>query len=306
MAIFKYTLPSGATFQMTAPDGTTQAAADKIFYEQVAAGTFVGYKTGDTLSHPEQALINFGLTRLERGTAGVSDNAVLAINSGLPVTQKAYTYGATGSLDANTLAAITATLPTVAPLPDLSQVPIQNGVSQTDVIQVISNPIDGVFAQRPTAIGGLTSIQKQAIMAQVSNSTGQGANVITQKYGVGKYGFNSIQLERAGYIKPGYSQRYCRINSNTQANPDNFVAFMKSPSPWVGGITGVNSVDDILNNEALQNQIQEELMDQSLQAFEAVGLIKLKNNTPTTSPQVLVFTSSGMTSGNTVSILNNK
>ena len=112
MAIFKYTLPSGATFQMTAPDGTTQAAADKIFYEQVAAGTFVGYKTGDTLSHPAQALINFGLTRLERGTAGVNDNTVLAINSGLPATQKTvtYNYGATNTaIDANTLAAITAT-----------------------------------------------------------------------------------------------------------------------------------------------------------------------------------------------------
>lgn len=305
MAIFKYTLPSGATFQMTAPDGTTQVAADKIFYEQVAAGTFVGYKTGDTLSHPAQAIINFGLTRLERGTAGVNDNAVLAINSGLPVTQKAYTYGATASLDANTLAAITATLPTVVPLPDLSQVPIQNGVSQTDVIQVISNPNDGVFAQRPPAVGGLSSIQIQAIMAQVSNSTGQGANVITQKYGVGKYGFNSIQLERAGYIKPGYSQRYCRINTNTQANPNNFVAFMQSPSPWTGR-DGVNSVNDILNNEALQNQIQKELMEQSYRAFVDNGVIKPKNKIPPPLTQAQVFTSSGMTSGNTVSILNNK
>jgi len=55
MAIFNYTLPSGATFRMTAPDGTTQAEADKIFYGQVAAGTFVGYKQGDTLTHPQQA-----------------------------------------------------------------------------------------------------------------------------------------------------------------------------------------------------------------------------------------------------------
>ena len=32
MAIFKYTLPSGAAFTMDAPEVTTQAQADRIFY----------------------------------------------------------------------------------------------------------------------------------------------------------------------------------------------------------------------------------------------------------------------------------
>jgi UDP-N-acetylglucosamine 2-epimerase (non-hydrolysing) len=35
MAIFKYTLPSKAEYQVTAPTGTTQAQSDKIFYEQL-------------------------------------------------------------------------------------------------------------------------------------------------------------------------------------------------------------------------------------------------------------------------------
>ena len=76
---------------MTVPDGTTQAEADKIFYSQVAAGTFVGYNPGDTLTHPAQALTNFGLSRLQRGTAGVggiSDQALVAITSGLPIVNK--------------------------------------------------------------------------------------------------------------------------------------------------------------------------------------------------------------------------
>ena len=72
MSIYNYTLPSGSKYQVTVPAGTTQAQADDIFYSQVAAGTFVGYEIGDTLINPTQALENFGITRLQRGTAGTA------------------------------------------------------------------------------------------------------------------------------------------------------------------------------------------------------------------------------------------
>ena len=62
MAIFKYTLPSGSQYQVNAPTGTSQLEADKIFYEQVAAGTFVGYKKGDRLTHPQETFNNFGIS----------------------------------------------------------------------------------------------------------------------------------------------------------------------------------------------------------------------------------------------------
>ena len=193
MATFKYILPSGATFTMNAPAGTTQAAADQIFYSQVAAGTFVGYKPGDTLTHPAEVLTNFGLSRLQRGTAGVNDQALLAITAGLPV---------------------------IVPLPtNLATTPIQNPINQTDYIQVTSNADTGTFTQGPTSIGVLSSTQIQAIMAQVSNTVGQAATLMSQASGVGKYGFNAQQLERAGYIKPGYAERYCRIDPTTQENP---------------------------------------------------------------------------------------
>ena len=276
MAIFKYTLPSGATFQMTAPDGTTQVAADKIFYEQVAAGTFVGYKTGDTLKHPTEALQNFGITRLQRGTAGVNDQTLVAITAGLPV---------------------------VTPLPTLTSVPIQNAINQTDFIQVNSNPVDGTFTQGPPSIGGLSATQTQAVMAQVSNTVGQAATNMTQASGVGKYGFNAQQLERAGYIKPGYAQRYCRIDPTTQENPPNFVAFMNAPTIWTG-LNGVDSVDGILNNEALQNQIQQELMTQSYDAFVTAGIIIPPNkNAPNLSTGHVYSSSGALVAASTVSLL---
>jgi hypothetical protein len=251
MAIFKYTLPSGSTFELNAPAGTTQAQADKIFYGQVAAGTFVGYNPGDTLTSPQETINNFGITRLERGTAGVNNQTILEIISGLPV---------------------------VATLPNLNNVAEANIIiNQANYIQVTSNATSvdagsSIFSQGTPGIGPLSPVQIQAIMAQIAAVVGQAWNVITQAKGIGYYGFNSQQLERAGYIKPGFSQQYCPINSSTFANPANFVSVMKSPSPWTG-LNGVTSVNDILNNQIIQNQIQHQLMTDSYDSLVALGVI---------------------------------
>jgi len=276
MSIFNYTLPSGASFTLTAPDGTTQVEADKIFYSQVAAGTFVGYQPGDTLTHPVEALTNFGLSRLQRGTAGVDDKTLLAVISGLPI---------------------------VAPLPVLTNVPVSNAINQANYIQVNSDPVQGVYSLGPSAIGigpnarntaplnngnfnnsrnskvsntsgagQLSAQQMQSIMAQIASIVNQDASVFTQKNGVGKYGFNLQQLEQAGYIKPGFSQMYSVLNPSTQANIDSFTCILISPAPWTG-LNGVYSVNDILKNPSLQNKIQEKLMNQSYNSLVSTGVI---------------------------------
>lgn len=79
MAIFKYTLPSGAQYTVNAPEGTTQAQADYAFYSQVAAGSLVGYTRGQTLANFTNAVTKFELSRLDRDTAGVDTSATLAI-----------------------------------------------------------------------------------------------------------------------------------------------------------------------------------------------------------------------------------
>jgi hypothetical protein len=277
MSIFNYTLPSGASFTLTAPSGTTQIEADKIFYSQVAAGTFVGYQPGDTLTHPAEALTNFGLSRLQRGTAGVDDKTLLAVISGLPI---------------------------VAPLPTLTNVPVSNAINQANYIQVNSDPIQGVYslgpspigtgpnskgtspvtsgnsnntgnnsgAVNPTGAGQLSAQQMQSVMAQIASIVNQDASVLTQKNGVGKYGFNIQQLEQAGYIKPGFSQMYSVLNPSTQANIDAFTCILTSPAPWTG-LNGVYSVNDILKNPSLQNKIQEKLMNQSYNSLVSTGVI---------------------------------
>lgn len=245
MAIFKYTLPSKAEYQVTTLTGTTQAQADKIFYEQVAAGTFVGYKKGDTLTNPQEIINSFGISRLQRGTAGVDDKTLLAVISGLP---------------------LVAALPTT-----LSQIPVKNPINQTNYIQVTSSPT-GPTGLGPTGVGPLSATQTQALMAQLAATTQGNVNTLDQEIGMGKYGFNAQQLEQAGYIKPGYSQRYCPVNASTGANPDNFVDFMNSPAPWTG-LNGVTSANTIVGNQALQNTIQENLFQQSYTQLVSNGTI---------------------------------
>lgn len=233
MAIFKYTLPSGSKYQLNSPNGTTQVQADNIFYSQVAAGTFVGYNKGDTLLHPQQAFNNFGLTRLQRGTAGVDDRTLMSIIAGLPV---------------------------VVELPMLTTVPVSNPINQSTYIQITSTP-EGKTNISLQA-GQLSSQETQALMAQMANITQNDINTFTQADGIGIYGFNCNQLEQAGLVKPGMSQLYCSLDTTTGDNPSNFVDFMSSPTPWTG-LFGVASVYDILGDLAIQNQIQEQLLDQS-------------------------------------------
>ena len=271
MARFTYTLPSGSKYVLNAPAGTTQLAADKIFYSQVAAGTFAGYKPGDTLSSPTTILTNFGLSRLQRKTAGVDEKTLLAIVSGLPI---------------------------VAPIPALPTTAVQNPISQADLVQVLSNPggsINGLIDTQPQGIGPLAPAQVQALMAQLAAVVDQASTDITQEKGVGKYGFNGVQLERAGYIKPGFSNRYCQVSTTTQQNPNNFVSFMKSPAPWTG-VNGVATVDDILGNDALQNQIQHSLMSQGYAGLVATGTI-IPPTSAVTTPSVStgqVYTNDGV------------
>ena len=251
MAIFKYTLPSGDEFTLTTATGTTQAQADKIFYEQVSSGAFVGYSIGDSLTSAETALTNFGLTRLERGTAGVDDQTLLAVIQNLP---------------------------TVESIPVLTSVPVANPVDQADFITARAG-------LGPTAIGPLSLPQVQTLIAQVSASVDQASDQLTQAKGLGQFGFSALQLERAGYLKPGTVDRYLGgPAANTFTNPVNFVAVLDSPSVWTGK-DNIVAASQLRQDSLKQNLIQQELLEQSYTALVANGTIK-PATTAATQPTV--------------------
>jgi hypothetical protein len=275
MAIFNYTLPSGAEFQMNAPAGTTKAQADVIFYSQVAAGTFVEYSIGDSLNHPTQSLENFGITRLQRGTAGVDDRTLLAIISGLPI---------------------------VATLPSLTSQAVQNPIDQTSYIKVISTP-EGMVNLSLQA-GSLTPQQTQSLLAQMASNTNNTPSTFSQEGGIGIYGFNCNQLEQVGIVKPGMSQLYCPLDSNGN-NPSNFVDFMNSPTPWTG-LYGVTSVNDMLSDLGLQNQIQQNLLQQSYNQLVYSGIVvppKPKTTVASISTGQVYTSSGSMVTASPLSLL---
>ena len=194
MSVFTYTLPSGSTFRLTAPTGTTQLQADLIFYGQVAAGALVGYSPGQTLTSTQTAVTKFGLNRLDRGTAGVDTQAILSIINNIPTS--------TG-------------------VPALVNTPLTRPIGQGDLVKVNLDEL------APNAIGPLNGSQVQGILAQIANLVDQPSDQMSDDKGVGQYGLSCTQLEQAGYVKPGTWQRFI-------FDPAPLTSVLSSPGIWSG------------------------------------------------------------------------
>ena len=263
MSIFNYTLPSGAEFTVRGPAGASKEQADRVFYEQVAAGSLVGYTAGQTLTSTASKIVRFQLSRLERGTAGVENTPVLSVIQNLP---------------------------TVKGIPNLVDVPLVNPVDTADVIEAKGADLG------PTAIGPLDSFQVQKLLAQVSNIVDQAFDEITLEKGVGKYGFNAYALEQLEYLKPGTTASFL------SASPEDFVSVLSSPAVWTGqdGITGL---DVFLEDEVLQNQAQYQLMSISYQSLQAAGVITQPVTAPATPVSGTVYTNSGLQTLSTLGLL---
>jgi hypothetical protein len=181
MVKFTFELPNGQFFTLDGPSGATRAQAEKIYLEQLAAGAFIGLRSGDQLQSVESMTIQFTQSRLDRGTAGVPDTPLLAIYKG----------------------------GIISSLPVLADVPINNGITVADYVNQ-STVTEG--------IGTLSTAQVQAVMAAIAASVCQPADVITDELGVGKYGLSSQQLEDAGYSKCGTTARFSAQPENTLTN----------------------------------------------------------------------------------------
>jgi hypothetical protein len=265
MSQFNYTLPSGANFVMQAPAGTTQTQADFIFYSQVAAGSLVGFSPGQSISGASSAVVNFELSRLDRGTAGVDDTVILAIINGLPTT---------------------------ADIPELIDVPLENPITQANIAE-----ISGTGFTAP-AIGSLTSNQTQALMAQVANTVDQATDEITNETGVGRYGFSCQQLEMAGYVKPGTWQRFLQNNSST------LVEVLNAPGIWTG-LNGIDNLTEFLNNINAQNDAQARLMVNGYNSLQAAGVISTPTTSSVSAVRGQVFTGNRSLTSTTTTVTNN-
>lgn len=303
MARFDYTLPSGSEFTVIGPDNATQSQADLVFYTQVAAGSVVGFGPGDTLSDPTVDAHAWHLSRLDRGTAGVDSKIELAMITATDVmagvlgalVPKNPTANVPGGITTTTktpsapltsaqLQNIVENLPMIAGMPNLTEVPVSNPVDQADVMNARGSPW-APFRE----VGPLTKFDIQTLEAQMSNTVGQDYWVITQEKGIGKFGMDCYSLEKAGYVKPG---TWAMFLQNT---PQNFVSVMSSPQIWTG-LKGVDSLQDLLDDEQLQNVVQNDLMLAGYDAMTASGAITPPPTAPKSKTQGWVY-QSGMLTG---------
>ena len=262
MSIFNYQLPSGSTFRMTTPAGTTQLQADLIFYGQVAAGALVGYTPGQTLTSGADAITKFGLSRLDRGTAGVDTRAILAIVN---------------------------TIPTITGVPSLINVPLTNPIDQANLVNINSGDLS------PNAIGPLSSSQVQGILAQIANLVDQASDVMSDDKGVGQYGLSCVQLEQAGYVKPGTWQRFI-------FDPAPLTEVLDSPGIWTGR-DGVTLAEQFLKNPNLQTNAQVSLFNTGYNGLVSAGVITPSSSSSISASQGQVYTQSGLQSISNLSAL---
>lgn len=265
MSKFEYTLPSGATFVVNGPANATQTDADRIFYEQVAAGSLVGYEPNQTLTSQDVTVTKFALSRLDRGTAGVDNTPILSVIGDLiTVGGESTVTSLFDDLGINS----------VPKFPDLADVPLQNPITQADIAITSQDQygLPGTFV--PSNIGPLDAAQIQALIAQLAKLINQAYNEISLAKGIGRYGFSCLQLESAGYVKPGTCLRFLAID------PEDFVSVMSSLGIWTG-LNGVTSLDLLLNDPNLQTKIQNDLMVDAYQSLQMSGAISTS-----TTPQV--------------------
>lgn len=303
MSIFKYTLPSGAEFIVRGPAGATQAQADRIFYQQVAAGSLVGYEPGQTLTGAATQVIKFELSRLDRGTAGVDNFPILAIIQGLStagtgLSAQSIVQGLSsltaGSATQPILASIQ-NLPIPVRFPDLTPVPLTDPIDESDIVLINGDNFP------PAAVGSggvraLTEYQVQKLLAQIAALVNQESDQISRNKGIGRYGFTAYQLEQAGYVKPGTSLRFFAVD------PEDFVEVMSSPSVWTGR-DGVYGLTDMLNDANIQNLIQVQLMQQGYDELLAAGVIYQTPQPAVKLSTGQVFASGGLQSVNALNTL---
>jgi hypothetical protein len=136
----------------------------------------------------------------------------------------------------------------------LVKFPVTNGITVAD------------YAKQPAetiGIGGLSNTQLTGVLAQLRRLVAQPSSVVTVT-GLGTYALTAAQLAVAGYVKPAAAQL---VKSGQNSLPN----VLKSPAAWTG-LDGVESLQQILSNETLQQQIQINLMTLGLGYLGQVGI----------------------------------
>jgi hypothetical protein len=267
------------TFEVKGPPGLTLEQARAAFEQQAKTGALVGLKPGNVLSAATQAAA--GLSSAQAILAQEQSGIIGALGAGVPgaagtigaLTTQARSLIAVGSVAAATTEKVVQTL---ANTPVTAPIDLVNYAKQAEAL---------------TSIGSMNQGTVTGVLAQTKNLVNQASDVVGSK-GVGAYGFDIGQLERAGVVKPGVTQSFNntpttvtpadiaeanKINSEGgDITPEQVASNRKlnsflTPAVFTGK-DGVKSAGDILSNPIKQDQIQQQLMSQGVNGLATVGI----------------------------------
>jgi hypothetical protein len=287
------------TFEIKGPPGMTFEQAKTIFDQQVKTGGLVGFKPGEVLSAATQAAQGLPeaqalLSQAQSGITGALGSVGGAATAAIGSVSKA--VGAAGGALNGSIAGIAAGVTGVVG-PAISNITgaassIANqavaagkalvgtaasvGSVATSAIATINknlstpvnNPIDITgFAKAPTALTGIASMTQSevtGVLAQAKQSVGQAAGLVTDAKGLGEFGLDINQLEKAGIVKPGMAA----LAAQTGAA---ITDVLKSPAAFTGK-DGIKNVQTLLNSPATQAAIQQNLMASGVKDLASIGI----------------------------------
>jgi len=257
MNVYTFTNPiNGQQFQIEGPDALTEAQARQIFQQQLDAGSLVGLKSGDLINSATQLAggLKSAASQLSQSLAGVGGSTQGALTGAFDA--------ATQSASSINLGSITGTLQSAAGKS-------LGAINSTINNLVPANPINiADLSKQATGlvpIQGLSQVDVRAAMSSVSTAVDQAATVLSDDKGLGKFGLDATQLERAGMLKPGTVSTYL---SDGAAN---LSQVLNSPSVWTGA-GGITDVSKLLESVPSQEKIQQQLMSQGLSSLKDLGI----------------------------------
>jgi hypothetical protein len=295
MSKFTFTLPDGKPFEVKGPPGLTLEQARAAFDQQVKTGALVGLKPGSVLSAATQAAAGLGsaqsilaqaqsgitgalgagipgaagaigaVSRAVGAAGGALNGAVSGIAAGLSGAVGSAAQ-AVSSITGATASVVSSAVGAVARVGSVASTAIGT-LNRTLANTPVTAPVDLVNyakqAEALTSIGNMSQSTVTGVLAQTKNLVSQGSAVLSNTKGLGEYGLDVSQLERAGVVKPGTASLVTAGAAITDV--------LKSPAVFTGK-DGIKSAGDLLSNATKQAGIQQQLMSQGVSQLSAVGI----------------------------------
>jgi len=283
------------TFEVNGPPGLTLDQARAAFEQQAKTGSLVGLKPGSVLSAATQAAAGLGsaqalLAQAQSGitgalgagiqgatgaigsiskaigaAGGALNGAVSGIAAGLSGAVGAAAQSIT-SIAGTAVGAVTSAVGAVARVGSVASTAIGT-LNRTLSTTPVTAPVDLVnYAKQVPALTSISNMSQSTVtgvLAQTKNLVGQASNVLSNTKGLGEFGLDVSQLERAGVVKPGTASLVAAGSSITN--------ILKSPAVFTGK-DGIKSATDLLSSVSKQTGIQQQLMSQGINQLSAVGI----------------------------------